>query len=148
VLVEHGGSQVHERVHALGTGEQPAHAARAEKVACRGWYNCNGCYANGGGGSGPALMDDLWIYGSAAANVVATILEGRPNVMLSFRSKIPDYQAMQLAAYVRLMSGLRCGPRQRLNRVCNPCPAARVVASAARCPGGARLSAFKRIAIS
>ena len=28
------------------------------------WYNCNGCHANGGGGMGPALMDDKWIYGS------------------------------------------------------------------------------------
>jgi cytochrome c oxidase cbb3-type subunit 3 len=70
------------------------------------WYNCNGCHANGGGGSGPPLMDDQWIYGSAPANIVATILEGRPNGMPSFRGKIPDYQAMQLAAYVRSMSGL------------------------------------------
>ena len=70
------------------------------------WYNCNGCHANGGGGMGPPLMDDLWIYGSAPANIVATILEGRPNGMPSFRGKIPDHQAMQLAAYVRSMSGL------------------------------------------
>lgn len=70
------------------------------------WYNCNGCHANGGGGMGPPLMDDRWIYGSAPANIVATILEGRPNGMPSFRGKIPDHQAMQLAAYVRSMSGL------------------------------------------
>jgi cytochrome c oxidase cbb3-type subunit 3 len=70
------------------------------------WYNCNGCHANGGGGMGPPLMDDSWIYGSAPANIVATILEGRPNGMPAFRGKIPDHQAMQLAAYVRSMSGL------------------------------------------
>ena len=70
------------------------------------WYNCNGCHANGGGGMGPPLMDDLWIYGSAPANIVATILEGRPHGMPSFRGKIPDHQAMQIAAYVRSMSGL------------------------------------------
>jgi len=70
------------------------------------WYNCNGCHANGGGGIGPPLMDDQWIYGSAAANVVATILEGRPNGMPAFGGKIPDHQAMQIAAYVRSMSGL------------------------------------------
>ena len=69
------------------------------------WYNCNGCHSNGGG-MGPPLMDDLWIYGSAPANIVATILEGRPNGMPSFRGKIPDHQAMQIAAYVRSMSGL------------------------------------------
>jgi cytochrome c oxidase cbb3-type subunit III len=70
------------------------------------WYNCNGCHANGGGGMGPPLMDDQWIYGSAPANVVATILEGRPSGMPAFRGKIPDHQAMQIAAYVRSMSGL------------------------------------------
>jgi cytochrome c oxidase cbb3-type subunit 3 len=70
------------------------------------WYNCNGCHANGGGGSGPALMDDQWIYGSAPANIVATILEGWPNGMPAFGGKIPDHQAMQIAAYVRSMSGL------------------------------------------
>jgi cytochrome c oxidase cbb3-type subunit III len=85
--------------------EESAYAVSEGKRLYR-WYNCNGCHANGGGGSGPPLMDDLWIYGSAPANIVATILEGRPNGMPSFRGKIPDYQAMQLAAYVRSMSGL------------------------------------------
>jgi cytochrome c oxidase cbb3-type subunit III len=85
--------------------EESAYAVSEGKRLYR-WYNCNGCHANGGGGSGPALMDDMWIYGSAPANIVATILEGRPNGMSAFRGKIPDYQAMQLAAYVRSMSGL------------------------------------------
>lgn len=69
-------------------------------------YNCNGCHANGGGGQGPALMDDVWIYGSAPQNIFATIVEGRPNGMPSFRGRIPDDQVWQLVAYVRSMSGL------------------------------------------
>ena len=69
-------------------------------------YNCNGCHANGGGGSGPALMDDVWIYGSAPQNIFATIVEGRPNGMPSFRGRIPDQQVWQLVAYIRSMSGL------------------------------------------
>jgi cytochrome c oxidase cbb3-type subunit 3 len=69
-------------------------------------YNCNGCHFNGGGGMGPPLMDGKWIYGSDPANVVATILEGRPNGMPSFRGKISEQQAWELAAYVRSMSGL------------------------------------------
>jgi cytochrome c oxidase cbb3-type subunit III len=69
------------------------------------WYNCSGCHANGGGGMGPALMDDRWIYGSAAENIVATILEGRPNGMPSFRGRIPEQQVWQLAAFVRSLSG-------------------------------------------
>ena len=70
------------------------------------WYNCNGCHANGGGGIGPALMDDVWIYGSSPENVYATIVQGRPNGMPSFGGHIPDEQVWQLVAYVRSMSGL------------------------------------------
>ena len=69
------------------------------------WYNCAGCHAHGGGGMGPPLIDDQWIYGSEPDQIFATIVEGRPNGMPSFRGKIPDYQVWQLAAYVRSMSG-------------------------------------------
>lgn len=70
------------------------------------WFNCVGCHSNGGGGMGPPLMDDQWIYGNAPANIYATITEGRPNGMPSFRQKIPEPQVWQLVAYVRSMSGL------------------------------------------
>jgi cytochrome c oxidase cbb3-type subunit 3 len=69
-------------------------------------YNCSGCHAHGGGSMGPALMDERWIYGSEPANLFATIVEGRPNGMPSFRGKIPDFQVAELVAYVRSMSGL------------------------------------------
>lgn len=68
-------------------------------------YNCSGCHFNGGGGIGPALMDAQWLYGDKFENVYATIVEGRPNGMPSFRQKIPDNQIKELAAYVRSMSG-------------------------------------------
>jgi cytochrome c oxidase cbb3-type subunit III len=58
-------------------------------------YNCNGCHSNGGGGMGPPLMDGKWIYGSDPANIVATILEGRPNGMPSFSGKIPEQQVWE-----------------------------------------------------
>jgi cytochrome c oxidase cbb3-type subunit 3 len=70
------------------------------------WYNCNGCHANGGGDKGPALMDDLWIYGAEPQNIFASIVEGRPNGMPSFGRRIPESQVWQLVAYVRSMSGL------------------------------------------
>jgi cytochrome c oxidase cbb3-type subunit 3 len=69
-------------------------------------FNCNGCHSNGGGGSGPPLMDDQWIYGSQIENIVHTIREGRPNGMPSFRGRIPDDQIWELAAYVRALGGL------------------------------------------
>jgi cytochrome c oxidase cbb3-type subunit 3 len=67
-------------------------------------YNCQGCHAHGGG-DGPPLMDDRWIYGGAPENVFASIVEGRPNGMPSFRGKIPDAQVWQLVAYVRALGG-------------------------------------------
>jgi cytochrome c oxidase cbb3-type subunit 3 len=71
-----------------------------------GWYNCAGCHANGGGGMGPPLMDDRWIYGSAPENIFLTIVQGRPNGMPAFAGRIPTQQVWQLVAYVRSLSAL------------------------------------------
>jgi cytochrome c oxidase cbb3-type subunit 3 len=79
--------------------------AVAEGKRLYGWYNCVGCHAQGGGAIGPPLMDDEWIYGSDPANIFATIVEGRPNGMPSFRGRIPDNQVWELVAYVRALSG-------------------------------------------
>jgi cytochrome c oxidase cbb3-type subunit 3 len=69
------------------------------------YFNCAGCHANGGGGIGPALMDDEWIYGFDGEGIFATVVEGRPNGMPSFRGKITDDQIWQIVAYVESMSG-------------------------------------------
>jgi cytochrome c oxidase cbb3-type subunit 3 len=69
------------------------------------WFNCNGCHGNGGGNIGPALMDDEWRYGGRIEQIHATIVQGRPNGMPSFRERIPDAQIWQIAAYVRSLSG-------------------------------------------
>jgi cytochrome c oxidase cbb3-type subunit III len=84
--------------------EQSAYAvSEGEKLFNQ--YNCSGCHAHGGGGIGPPLMDQTWIYGSQPQNVFMTIVEGRPNGMPSFRGKIPDQQVWELVAYVRSLSG-------------------------------------------
>ena len=70
------------------------------------WYNCSGCHARGGGGMGPPLIDDMWIYGSAPSNIYHTIVEGRPNGMPSFGGRIPPSQVWQLVAYVRTLGAL------------------------------------------
>ena len=86
--------------------EETAYAI-AEGQRLYNWYNCAGCHAaNGGGGMGPPLMDGKWIYGSSPENVYATIVEGRPNGMPSWRGRIPRAQVWQIVAYVRTMSGL------------------------------------------
>src|SRR5436190_9507370 len=69
--------------------------------------NCSGCHSHGGGGIGPPLTDDEWIYGSAPQNIFSTIVEGRPNGMPSFRGKLANYQIWQLVAYVRALGGLQ-----------------------------------------
>jgi cytochrome c oxidase cbb3-type subunit 3 len=69
-------------------------------------FNCSGCHFHGGGGIGPPLMDDQWIYGSQPENIFETIVEGRPNGMPSYGGKLSAQQVWQLAAYVRSMSGL------------------------------------------
>ena len=69
-------------------------------------YNCVGCHFHGGGGIGPPLIDDEWLYGYEPQQVYATILQGRPNGMPAFMGKIPDNQVWELSAYVRSMSGL------------------------------------------
>jgi cytochrome c oxidase cbb3-type subunit 3 len=51
-------------------------------------------------------MDNNWIYGSEPGNVFATIMQGRPNGMPSFRNRIPESQAWEIVAYVRSLSGL------------------------------------------
>lgn len=79
--------------------------ALAEGKKLWSWYNCSGCHANGGGGSGPALMDDVWIYGGEPANIFDTIVKGRPNGMPAWGGRIPQYQIWQLVAFVRSLSG-------------------------------------------
>ena len=69
-------------------------------------FNCSGCHAHGGGGMGPPLMDEQWIYGSRPEQIFATIVEGRPNGMPAWRNRIPAYEIWQIVAYVRSMSGL------------------------------------------
>ena len=78
-------------------------------------YNCVGCHANGGGGMGPPLITQHWKFGSAPANLYATIAEGRPKGMPSWRGKIPEYQIWELVMYIRSLNGL-LGRNQSIGR--------------------------------
>jgi cytochrome c oxidase cbb3-type subunit 3 len=90
-------------VHAAA--EDNAYAVSEGKRLYNAW-NCSGCHFQGGGGIGPPLMDDQWIYGSQPENIFETIVEGRPNGMPSFGGRLGNDQVWQLVAYVRSMSGL------------------------------------------
>ena len=65
------------------------------------WYNCSGCHSpGGGGGMGPPLIDDHWIYGNQPGQIHETIAQGRPNGMPAFGSKISEHELWQLVTYV------------------------------------------------
>jgi cytochrome c oxidase cbb3-type subunit III len=69
------------------------------------WYNCSGCHANGGGGMGPPLIKEDWLYGDHPANLFDTIAKGRPNGMPAWADKISEYQIWQLIAYIQSLNG-------------------------------------------
>src|SRR3954467_932023 len=98
-----GGTPAAPMVH--GPYDDNAFAVNQGQQLCSS-FSWVGCHAHGGGGMGPPLMDAKWIYGSDPLNLFATIVEGRPNGMPSFRGKIPVQQVWQLVAYVRSLGGL------------------------------------------
>jgi cytochrome c oxidase cbb3-type subunit 3 len=66
--------------------------------------NCVGCHFNGGGGIGPPLMDDQWVYGGRLDQIYDTIYFGRPHGMPAWGGKLTDDQIWKIATYVRSMS--------------------------------------------
>ncbi|HWB39864.1 MAG TPA: c-type cytochrome [Gemmatimonadales bacterium] len=65
-------------------------------------FNCAGCHgAAGGGGIGPPLADDDWIYGGSDAQIYASVIQGRPNGMPAFGPMMAGEAVWKLAAYVR-----------------------------------------------
>lgn len=68
-------------------------------------FNCVGCHAdNGGGGMGPSLSDNIWIYRSSPGNIYMTIVQGRSAGMPAFGAMLPDRTIWELVAYIRSIS--------------------------------------------
>ena len=67
--------------------------------------NCAGCHApGGGGGMGPALSDNVWIYGSDPGQIYLTIEHGRPNGMPAWGNALPPQAIWSLVTYVKSLS--------------------------------------------
>jgi cytochrome c oxidase cbb3-type subunit 3 len=65
-------------------------------------YNCAGCHGDhAGGGMGPSLRDENWIYGSTDAQVFNSVAEGRANGMPAWGTKLPEAQIWKLVAYIK-----------------------------------------------
>ena len=68
-------------------------------------FNCVGCHAaNGGGGMGPSLSDDIWIYRSSPGNIYMSIVQGRSAGMPAFGAMLPDRTVWELVAYIQSIS--------------------------------------------
>jgi cytochrome c oxidase cbb3-type subunit III len=65
-------------------------------------YNCAGCHGDhAGGGMGPSLRDDEWIYGGQDDQVFGSIVEGRAHGMPAWGNKLPDDVVWKLVAYIK-----------------------------------------------
>jgi len=64
-------------------------------------FNCAGCHGgHAGGGMGPSLRDDSWIYGSTSSDIFDSIAEGRAHGMPAWGSRLPEQTIWQLTAYI------------------------------------------------
>jgi cytochrome c oxidase cbb3-type subunit 3 len=65
-------------------------------------FNCAGCHGDhGGGGMGPSLRDEDWMYGSTDAQIFSSVIEGRAHGMPSWQSKLTEDQTWRLVAYIK-----------------------------------------------
>lgn len=88
-------------------GESAAAAgdAAAGQALFTGKLGCTGCHgADGGGGIGPALNDDEWIYGGDAAALSETLHNGRPGGMPAFAGQASEQEISDVIAYVTSLS--------------------------------------------
>ncbi|MGA9586501.1 MAG: c-type cytochrome [Terracidiphilus sp.] len=68
------------------------------------WYNCSGCHGgHAGGGMGPSLRDEVWLYGNRDDQIFDSIAHGRSNGMPAWGTKIPQDQIWELVAYIKSM---------------------------------------------
>jgi cytochrome c oxidase cbb3-type subunit 3 len=67
-------------------------------------FNCSGCHGGrGGGGMGPSLRDQDWIYGSSDAQIFDSIAQGRAHGMPAWGTRLPADQIWKLVAYIDAM---------------------------------------------
>src|SRR6201996_8861191 len=68
-------------------------------------FNCAGCHmARGGGGMGPSLSNDIWIYRDSPANIYLSISQGRAAGMPAFGAMLPDRTIWEPVAYSESIS--------------------------------------------
>lgn len=67
-------------------------------------FNCAGCHGDhGGGGMGPSLRDEIWVYGGSDADIYDSIAEGRAFGMPAWGTLLPPDTIWKMAAYISSM---------------------------------------------
>jgi cytochrome c oxidase cbb3-type subunit 3 len=67
-------------------------------------YNCAGCHGDhGGGGMGPSLRDERWLFGNSDEQIAQSITEGRAHGMPAWRQLLTPSQVWQITAYIKSM---------------------------------------------
>lgn len=96
-----GGARIDPEVTNPLAGDPEAVKAGERHFAA---FNCVGCHAPlGGGGMGPPLSDEAWIYGDEPAQIYLSILHGRPEGMPAWGSMLPQRTIWELVAYVKTL---------------------------------------------
>lgn len=64
--------------------------------------NCSGCHGGrAGGGMGPSLRDEEWIYGNDDARIFDSIAAGRANGMPAWGTRLPSQEIWKLVSYIQ-----------------------------------------------
>ncbi len=65
-------------------------------------FNCSGCHGgHAGGGMGPSLRDEDWIYGNKPADIYDSISQGRAHGMPAWGGMLPPQYIWQLVSYIQ-----------------------------------------------
>jgi cytochrome c oxidase cbb3-type subunit 3 len=66
------------------------------------WMNCAGCHGgHAGGGMGPSLRDETWVYGGSDADIYDSIASGRALGMPAWGTLLPPDSLWKMTAYIR-----------------------------------------------
>jgi cytochrome c oxidase cbb3-type subunit 3 len=64
-------------------------------------FNCAGCHGDhAGGGMGPSLRDEDWIYGGAPTQIYNSISDGRAHGMPAWGARLPPEVIWRLVSYI------------------------------------------------
>lgn len=65
-------------------------------------FNCSGCHGGrAGGGMGPSLRDETWLYGESDAQIFDSIASGRANGMPAWGTRLPEPEIWKMVSYIR-----------------------------------------------